>query len=117
MALVDDIEIARANWIEWKDVFEYSGQANKNPLLADKKKWDRFRDEYKVARTIRKGTSEDLRKKLADPDFPLFDMLSDITGNKLDVRQDSLRREFGTHDGRHLISAISKIAAFLSSLT
>jgi hypothetical protein len=70
---------------------------------------------YSVGRTIRCGTSDDLRKLLRSPQFLLTELLRDATGAALDEADFKLRKLFGTREGqRGLRSALSKIVAFLA---
>jgi len=110
-----DVEKAVVNWCCWRDVFEHTGPAADNPLLVESAKFNRFLQRYSVGRTIRAGMRDELRMGLRSPQFPLEAMLEDTTGKTLDKQELSLRKEFGTHQGRRrLLSALSKIAAFLA---
>jgi hypothetical protein len=84
-------------------------------LLADAAKFGKFVKVYSVGRTIRCGTSDDLRKQLRSPQFLLTELLQDATGAALDEADFELRKLFGTREGqRKLRSALSKIVAFLA---
>jgi hypothetical protein len=110
-----DIKIAKENWEKWKSVFENEGPAADNPLLADSSTFGAFLDEYSVRRTIRRGTSDELRITLGSPTFELQALLNDTSGKLLDAREAALRAQFGTLCGkRGLRSAMSKIASFLA---
>jgi hypothetical protein len=109
------IEKATRNWLDWQDVYEHSGPARDNSLLANAAKFGDFLKRYSVGRTIRRGTSNQLRELLRSPEFPLTALLEDTTGATLDEQDSSLRAQFGTREGtRGLRSALSKIAAFLA---
>ena len=108
--LIQSINIARNNWSDWRDVFEHRGSVADNPLLANQKRFVHFLREYSVGRTIRAGTHEELRIKLAASE----NVFLDDTGDAIDELERNLRDHFGTHDGRNrLISALSKVAAFI----
>lgn len=110
-----DVMIAAQNWLDWQDVFEYTRYVADNPLLTRHGRFKKFLGEYRVHRTIRRGTSDQLRTQLGQSQFPLAAMLNDATGQELDIQQDKLRVRFGTCNGqRRLISPLSKIAAFLA---
>src|SRR5437764_7148066 len=110
-----DVETATRNWMNWQDVFQYFGPPLHNPLLAHETRFKDFLKEYSVHRTIRRGASDNLRLVLGSTQFPLVAMLSDATGFLLDEQEKILRAQFGTCGGkRGLISALSKIAAFLA---
>jgi hypothetical protein len=111
----DHVDKAAKNWRDWQDVYEHRGSEHDNPLLADAAKFGTFIKVYSVGRTIRCGTSDDLRKLLQSPRFLLMELLQDTTGAALDEEDFKLRKLFGTRDGeRGLRSALSKIVAFLS---
>ena len=66
-------------------------------------------------RTIRGGTSDELRITLGSPAFELQTLLDDTSGKLFDVQESMLRARFGTLCGkRGLRSAMSKIASFLA---
>jgi hypothetical protein len=110
-----DIEIAKRNWEKWKSVFEYKGLAAHNPLLAKRSTFSDFLKEYSVNRTIRRGTSDELRIKLGSRSFDMQGMLNDTSGKVLDARESSFRAQFWTCGGkRGFLSAISKISSFLA---
>ncbi|MGA8612839.1 MAG: hypothetical protein WB760_14305 [Xanthobacteraceae bacterium] len=109
------VKKATENWLDWKNVYEHSGVPRDNPLLVDDTKFESFLIIYSVGRTIRSGTSEQLRNLLCSPQFQLTTLLDDTTGSKIDEQNSILRAQFGTHQGqRGLRSALSKIAAFLA---
>jgi len=113
-----DVEIAEKNWRAWQDVFEHVGRPAQNPLLADIRRLSRFRNEYGINRTIRKGRHDEFRMRLRDPKFPLVVLLDDASGSMLDRQEGLLREEFGTYDGGHgLRSVLSKVASFLAPHT
>jgi hypothetical protein len=106
---------ARDNWLAWQNVYEHTGPAADNPLLAGAAKFDKFLKEYSVGRTIRRGTSGKLRELLRSSQFPLQELLEDPSGAILDEQDARLRAQFGTREGQHgLRSALSEIAAFLA---
>lgn len=111
-----DVKIAAQNWRNWKVVFEHGGTPDKNPLLLDASLFKRFLREYSVQRTIRAGCSDKLRQLLCSQDFPLNALLSDETGRILDRKETALKQQYGSK-GQSLISAISKVAAFLAPHT
>ena len=85
--LQKDVGVARKNWGEWHSVFEYEGPPQDNPLLTDSRLFRNFLGEYRVSRTIRKGTRDALRERLREPAFKLEAMLSDKSGKTLDARE------------------------------
>jgi hypothetical protein len=102
------LRIARKNWKDWKDVFEHSGSIGNNPLLADQQRFAHFLWEYRVTRTVRSGTHEKLRLRLAKSETAF----RDDTGQALDKLEQKIRQDFGTHDGKNrLTSILSKVAA------
>jgi hypothetical protein len=104
------VNTARRNWNDWRDIFEHPGSVADNPLLADQGRFAHFLREYSVRRTIRAGTHEQLRLKLAKSE----NVFRYDTGDAIDNLERNLRDHFGTHDGRNrLISALSKVAAFI----
>jgi hypothetical protein len=106
---------AKKNWLCWQDVYEHTGSAADNPLLADAATFGKFLKAYSVGRTIRGGTSGELRELLRSSQFPLQELLEDPTGATLDEQNTRLSTQFGTRDGqRGVRSALSKIAAFLA---
>ena len=106
---------AAKNWRDWQDVYEHRGSERDNPLLADAARFGTFVKVYSVGRTIRCGTSDDLRRLLRSPQFLLTELLQDTTGAALDEEDFKLRKLFGTREGqRGLRSALSKIVAFLA---
>jgi hypothetical protein len=110
-----DVGVAKKNWRHWKRVFEYEGAVVDNPLLADEGLFNKFLHEYSVGRTIREGMRDRLRITLRDPSFKLQSLLSDRIGKLLDKQEAALRKRFGAHDPpRAILSALSKIAAFLA---
>lgn len=105
------IRIARRNWDKWRDVFEHGMPVTTNPLLADPLRFTRFCGEYRVSRTIRGGTQNDLRLELKSARFSRA--IADDTGRLLDKLEANLRPRFGAHDpARRLTSVLSKVAAF-----
>jgi hypothetical protein len=110
------VDCARSNWWNWQDVFEHDGAAVDNPLLVDPARFNKFLGEYSVRRTIRKGTWDDLRKRLRSSE--LTTLLEDDTGATVDKQESLLREDFGTLDKlqrpKKVLSALSKIAAFLA---
>jgi hypothetical protein len=109
------VKKAAKNWRDWQNVYEHSGAARDNPLLVDATKFGQFLQTYSVNRTIRGGTSEQLRNLLRSPQFQLTTLLEDTTGAMIDEQDSMLRGQFGTRQGqRGLRSALSKIAAFLA---
>lgn len=100
-------------WHDWQDAFEHSGTIATNPILADAGRFKSFCAKWKVGRTIRKGTHDQFRSLLRDsPEFA--EAICDDTGHKLATLENTLRTDFGTDNGaRHILSALSKIAAFL----
>jgi hypothetical protein len=112
---VQDVSIASKNWQVWKRVFEHAGDLADNPLLTEPSAFKNFISEYSVKRTIRRGKSDELRKRLRSSGGDLHKLLDDRSGRELDTQERVLRREFGTHGGtRSILSAMSKIAAFLA---
>lgn len=108
----NDILIPKENWLKWQKVFEHKSPAT-NSLLNDPNTFRDFVVEYSVARTIRKGTIDELRATLASDSTLAF--LSDPSGKELDKADIKLRRRFGTMEGRRGIrSMLSKVAAFLA---
>jgi hypothetical protein len=106
------IETAQENWNNWHDVFEHG--ASDNPLLVDPARLGAFLTEYSVRRTIRAGTHEQFRRALAAKSGRFLEAVQNDTGRELDKLEKSLRRKFGTHDGRNrIISVLSKVAAFV----
>ncbi|HEV2233817.1 MAG TPA: hypothetical protein VGV68_10485 [Terriglobia bacterium] len=107
------MNVARKNWNEWRDVFEHRGYLASNPLLADKDRFVRFLSEYSVGRTIWKGKREKLRMALTDHST-LRKAIQDDTGHALDNLERDLRPRFGSKKGKgRLVSALSKVAAFI----
>jgi hypothetical protein len=106
---------AKENWLCWQNVYEHTGPAADNPLLVDAAKFGKFLKAYSVGRTVRGGTSGQLRELLRSSQFPLQELLEDATGAILDEQDTQLRTQFGTREGQHgLRSVLSKIAAFLA---
>lgn len=109
------VQKATDNWLDWQNVYEHTGPSANNPLLADAAKFGKFLKDYTVGRTVRGGTSGQLRERLRSSQFPLQELLEDTTGAILDEQDTQLRTQFGTREGQHgLRSALSKIAAFLA---
>jgi hypothetical protein len=114
----DDLElaisVARANWKDWRDVYEHKDSLKSNPLLAAPGSLFRaFCKEYSVYRTIRAGTHDDFRRKLVES-RKFANAIRDRSGRGLDELERQLRSRFGTHDPpRRMISVISKVAAFV----
>ena len=109
------VKKAKENWLVWQNVYEHTGAAADNPLLADETTFSTFLKAYSVGRTIRGGTSAALRELLQSSQFPLQKLLGDPTGVTLDEQDTRLRAQFGTCGGRRgLRSALSKVAAFLA---
>jgi hypothetical protein len=109
------VQKATENWLAWQNVYEHTGPALNNPLLVDAAKFQKFLKDYSVRRTVRGGTSDQLRELLRSSQFPLQELLEDTTGAILDEQDTRLRKQFGTREGqRGLRSALSKIAAFLA---
>lgn len=110
------IQIARKNWNDWQDVFEHSGPVRDNPLLACSTRFASFLQEYSVYRTIRNGTHDELRRKLRKSG-QFLKVIHDDTGHIFDRFEDRLRKKFGNDgvdgDKKHIISALSKVAAFV----
>jgi hypothetical protein len=110
-----DVRDAKENWEDWQCVFEPKGHVRNNPLLQDKKRFNKFLREYSVRRTIRRDTGDDLRKRLTSASFNIDSLVRDRSGETLTKRAYELRKSFGTHDPpRAILSAMSKIAAFLA---
>jgi len=105
------IQIARKNWNDWQDVFEHGIPIDTSPLLADQKRFASFCKGYSVSRTIRRGTQNQLRLALRGRDF--VEVLRDDTGGKFDKFEKEMRVRFGTGNGRGIVSALSKVAAFI----
>lgn len=113
-AVEQAVRIARTvTWDNWRDVFEHTGPLSTNPILADDLRFRSFCANWRVARTIRRGHHDELRRFLADsPRFAAA--VEDDTGRKLDQLEANLRLRFGTYDGtRPMISVFSKVASFL----
>lgn len=108
------IQAAQKVWMDWRNVFEHSGDINSNPILADSGRFSYFCNEWGVARTIRAGTSDEFRCTLRDSEDFLA-ALDDHTGAALDQLHDNvLRPRFGTRGGQKSVrSALSKIATFV----
>jgi hypothetical protein len=111
------IRIARKNWGEWRDVFEHTGPIMTNPLLADQKKFRSFCVGYRVGRTIRKGSHDELRCTLRDSPVFLTAMRAG-DAHELELLEKDLRTRFGTKDPtksgvKRIISLLSKVAAFV----
>ena len=112
---VEDVSIASKNWQVWKRVFEHASDPADNPLLTEACTFKNFISEYSVKRTIQGGKSDELRKRLRSSTDDLQKLLDDKSGRELDTQERVLRRDFGTHGGtRGVLSAVSKIAAFLA---
>jgi hypothetical protein len=104
------VQVARANWADWQDVYEHGGPIRDNPLLADAGKFATFCREYSVGRTIRRGTRNELRVTLSEPRFS--EAIQEDTG--LDILENEFRPRFGTCNGtRRMTSLLSKVAAFV----
>jgi hypothetical protein len=109
-----DVEVARHNWISWRDVFEHKDTAADNPLLSDPDRFAAFAGEYSVGRTIRAGRRNSFRIALRE-EGPFIAALQDVSGGALDLEEMRLRGRFGTREGqRGIRSALSKVAAFVS---
>ena len=65
------VKKAKENWLEWKSVYEHTGASRDNPLLVDDTIFGSFLITYSVGRTIRSGTSKQLRNLLCSPQFQL----------------------------------------------
>jgi hypothetical protein len=111
--ILESIQIARANWNAWRDVFEHKGSIASSPLLSDQLRFSSFCKEYSVSRTIRHGTQNDFRLALVEsPQF--LAAIHDDNGHLLDNLEEDLRSRFGTCDGaRRIVSVLSKVAAFV----
>lgn len=109
-----DIKLAKQNWADWRDVFEFTGNPAENPLLADSQRFRKFLREYAVVRTIRSGESDHLRQHLRSDGYALSTLLNDKSGHTLDVHERELRRSFGARNGSSILSALSKVSAFLA---
>ena len=113
--IAKSFQISRENWNAWKCVFEHSGSIEENPLLAEPKLFAHFLREYSVDRTVCGGKHDEFRQRLAKSEWAF----QDDTGQDLDKLEAKLRSVFGTrrrrpHKGRkHIISVLSKVAAFL----
>jgi len=107
------IHTARKNWDCWRDVFEHGSPINTNPLLESELRFRAFLKEYSVGRTIQRSTHEAFRAELRDK--ALFsDAVGEDSGRSLGELEVEMRKRFGTREGaRSLISALSKIAAFV----
>jgi hypothetical protein len=112
---VEDVSIASKNWQVWKRVFEHAGDPSDNPLLAEPCTFKNFISEYRVQRTVRKHKHDELRERLRSSPGDLQKLVEDTSGQELDRQERILRTEFGTREGaRSILSAMSKIAAFLA---
>jgi hypothetical protein len=111
--LVASIKVARKNWNKWRDVFEHDGPISTSPLLADQIRFSSFCKEYSVSRTIRQGTQNQFRIALVES-RQFAEAIQVDDGKALDILEKDLRRDFGTHGGaRHIVSVLSKVAAFV----
>lgn len=110
-----DVAIASRNWWCWRDAFEHVGPPHENPILTDDWRFRAFLREYGVARTIRSGQSDELRKKLANKRFPYAQLLRP-SGSGVDHHQ-KLLSGLACKDQSSLVSLVSKIAAFLEPET
>lgn len=110
-----EISMAGDNWKRWHEVFEHRGPPSSNPLLTNPGLFEIFVREYSVRRTIRRGKSDELRRRLSASGASLLALVSDGSGRELDDQEKLLRREYGTLLGvRSIRSALSKIVAFLA---
>ncbi len=108
--IMESFEVACRNWLKWRDVFEHAGSLETNPLLAQQYRFSSFCHEYAVARTIRHGTQDRLRRLLVTK---LPAVVRDNTGRALDKLEAELRPQFGTHNPpRSILSVLSKVTAF-----
>ncbi len=106
------VEVARANWRDWQDVFEHKSAVDTNPLLSDHVRFSKFCKEYSVGRTIRHGKRDEFRLELVKS---IQDVVRDETGQALDRYEEKLRPRFGVHRGtRRMVSVLSKVPAFIS---
>lgn len=112
--LIKAIKKELRKWEKWKDVYQFKGRPEKNPLLKDPKKFMRFMNSYSVARNISKGKHEKFRRVLLKSSL-LKSALKDGSGIKLEKLNEDLSKEFSSHKSeRGLTSVLSKIAAFLN---
>ncbi len=101
------IKVARKNWDDWHDVFQHGGPVADNPVLADERRFARFRREYGVNRIIWAGRHDKFRLGLCtSSDFSRA--IQDDTGHALDRLERHLRSHFGTKRGKNLKSDCSK---------
>jgi hypothetical protein len=106
------VKIALGNWEDWRLVFEYKSKPGGNPLLESRILFWGFCREYSVHRTIRRGTHNKFRQRLARD---IQDVIRDKTGSALDRYEKKVRPSFGTRKGtRKMISVLSKVSAFVS---
>lgn len=109
--IMNAIVAARKSWHEWQDVLKHSRSIATNPLLTNENRFAVFLKGFSVARTIRSGTRDRLRRQLIK-ELPA--VLHDDTGQALDKLHGELCPHYGTCNGRRgFISALSKVAAFV----
>ena len=72
-------------------MFEFVGLGQDNPLLTDYRFFHEFLTSTAWAGQFGKDLSEELRKKLLEPEFGLQAMLTDTSGQALDARELELR--------------------------
>jgi hypothetical protein len=111
-----DVEEAHQYWRRWQDVLEDKGPPSENQILSNPAVFSTFVLEHGVGRSIRAGTRDMLRKKLAHSDYPMAALLADYTGEELDRQERLLRPMFGTNGtaASSLRAPLSKLAAMLS---
>jgi hypothetical protein len=105
--------VAQRNWSNWSCVFGHKGSLRTNPILTDSTLFSKFCNEYSVGRTIRKSNRDCLRLELLTSQ-EFAKAIGDDTGERLAAYEKRLRKRFAS--GKHhssLVSAISKVAAFL----
>jgi len=105
------VAIALGNWKAWRDVYEHDGKPQNNHVLTCPDRFKTFCKEYRVHRTIKRGTSDGFREYLARS---IQKVVQDGTGQALDEFEKGSRRKYGTYHGRRrMISVVSKVAAFV----
>jgi hypothetical protein len=112
--IAEAIWVARETWDEWRDVFEHAGSLGTNPILADSSRFGYFCNSWRVARTLRAGTSDAFRCLLRDSQ-EFAAALDEHTGWALDeLHANILQPRFGTRHGKRGVrSALSKVATFI----